>query len=124
MGRVAYFDCFSGISGDMVLGALVDAGCDARELEKELRRVALSDWYLTSEKTLRNGLSATHVGVEYAETQHHRSLSDILALIGDAKLLVRVSERAAAIFRKLGEAEARVHGIPLEDVHFHEVGAV
>jgi uncharacterized protein (TIGR00299 family) protein len=122
--NVAYFDCFSGISGDMVLGALVDAGCRLEEIEAALRCVKISDWYFSAEKVMRHGLAATHVLVDYAETHHHRSLTTILQLIDEAKLPPRVTARAAKIFRRLAESEARVHNVATEEVHFHEVGAV
>jgi uncharacterized protein (TIGR00299 family) protein len=122
--RIAYFDCFSGISGDMVLGALVDGGCDLAQLEAELRRIPMGGWKISAAKVRRKGLAATRVLVEYSESHHHRSLSTILKLILDAGLSPRVSDRASRIFQRLGEAEARVHGMPIEKVHFHEVGAV
>ena len=122
--NIAYFDCFSGISGDMVLGALVDAGCDLAQLEAQLRRIPISGWKISAEKVSRKGLAATRVHVECAEQHHHRSLSIILKLIQDAGLSEIVTSRASRIFQRLGEAEARVHGEPIEKIHFHEVGAV
>jgi pyridinium-3,5-bisthiocarboxylic acid mononucleotide nickel chelatase len=122
--RTAYFDCFSGISGDMVLGGLVDAGCDLRQIEAELRRLPISGWKISAEKVSRGGLVATRVLVETFEHHQHRSLSTILELIQEAGLPTRVIERAFSIFTRLGDAEARVHGVPVEKVHFHEVGAV
>ena len=121
---IAYFDCFSGISGDMVLGALVDAGCDLARIETELRRLPVTGWKIQAEKVARGGLTATQVRVETTEHHHHRSLDAILELIGTAGLEPRVAERACRIFRRLGDAEARVHNLPVEKVHFHEVGAV
>jgi hypothetical protein len=122
--NVAHLDCFSGISGDMVLGALIDAGCDVAEIEAELRRMQLRGWSISSQKITRHGLAATHVVVGHSENHHHRSLTKIIQLIQDAKLPARVTERAAEIFRRLGESEARVHNIEVDKVHFHEVGAV
>jgi len=122
--KIVYFDCFSGISGDMVLGALLSAGCEFDQLEAYLRRLPLTGWKITRENVKRNGLAATRLVVEYGESKHHRSLGHILKLIEQASLPARVAERASAIFRRLGEAEARVHDIPVERVHFHEVGAV
>jgi pyridinium-3,5-bisthiocarboxylic acid mononucleotide nickel chelatase len=121
---IAYFDCFSGISGDMVLGALVDAGCDLARLEAELRRLAVCGWTISAQKVKRGTLAATQVKVETSEHHPHRSLQTILDLIGKSELAPRVAERASRIFRRLGEAEARIHNIPVEKVHFHEVGAV
>ena len=122
--KIAYFDCFSGISGDMVLGGLVDAGCNIEQLETELRRLPIAGWTIAAEKVNRKGLAATRVHVGCSESHHHRSLPVILELIAQAGLSTRTSERASAIFRRLGEAEAGVHGVPIEQIHFHEVGAV
>jgi hypothetical protein len=122
--KIAYFDCFSGISGDMVLGALVDAGCEVAQIESHLRQLPLSGWKIAAGKVERHGLRATQVTVEFRESHHHRSLSHILELLKQAALPPRVVERASAVFRRLAEAEARVHGLPIESVHFHEVGAV
>jgi len=122
--RTVYFDCFSGISGDMVLGALVDAGCDLAQIETQLRRLPVSGWKISAEKVRRGSLAATRVLVETSEQHHHRSLSTILGLIQEAGLSPRAAERASNIFRRLGQVEARMHGVPVEKVHFHEVGAV
>src|SRR5579864_3698168 len=122
--KLAYFDCFSGISGDMVLGALVDAGVDLRELESELRKLNLEGWEISAEKVQRKAIRATKVSVETKQTHHHRHLSPILKMIDDAALAPRAAQRARQIFQRLGEAEAKVHNISIEKVHFHEVGAV
>lgn len=122
--RSAYFDCFSGISGDMVLGALVDAGADLRAIEAELRRLGLEGWNISASKVPRRAIFATHVKVETQEQHHHRGLSIILKRIEGAKIAPRAAERAAKIFTRLAEAEAHVHQVPIEQVHFHEVGAV
>jgi pyridinium-3,5-bisthiocarboxylic acid mononucleotide nickel chelatase len=122
--KLAYFDCFSGISGDMTLGALVDAGCPVEHLREELRGLQVPGWELTVEKVWKNGMAATHVRVKTEDQTKHRSLSTILEILEKSKLAARVRERAAAIFRKLGEAEASVHDVPIEKIHFHEVGAV
>ena len=121
---IAYFDCFSGISGDMVLGALVDAGADLRVIETDLRRLGLENWSISAEKVKRGAIFATRVKVETQEEHHHRGLSIILKRIEDAKLSSRAAERAKKIFTRLAEAEAKVHNLPVEQVHFHEVGAV
>jgi len=122
--KLAYFDCFSGISGDMVLGALVDAGCPLERLREELDGLRLPGWELSAEKVWKNGMSATWVRVRAEDQQKHRSLSAILEMIDSSGLVQPVRERAAAIFRRLGEAEAKVHDAPIEKIHFHEVGAV
>jgi uncharacterized protein (TIGR00299 family) protein len=122
--KLAYFDCFSGISGDMTLGALVDAGVPVEHLRGELSGLRVAGWELTAEKVWKNGMAATYVRVKTEDQSKHRSLSGILEILEKSELAPRVRERAGAIFRKLGEAEARVHDVPLEKIHFHEVGAV
>ncbi|HXM94227.1 MAG TPA: nickel pincer cofactor biosynthesis protein LarC [Candidatus Dormibacteraeota bacterium] len=122
--KLAYFDCFSGISGDMTLGALIDAGCDVEFLRAELRGLQVLGWELSAEKVWKNGLAATYVRVKTEDQQKHRSLSAILEILKNSRLAPQVRERAAAIFQKLGEAEARVHDVAVDKIHFHEVGAV
>ena len=122
--KLAYFDCFSGISGDMTLGALLDAGCDLEHLRTALHGLQVPGWELSAEKVWKNGISATHVQVKTDDQQKHRSLSAILGILKNSQLAPEVRDRAAAIFQKLGEAEARVHDVPIEKIHFHEVGAV
>jgi len=122
--KLAYFDCFSGISGDMTLGALVDAGCSADLLRAELKSLQVPGWTLTTEKVWKNGMAATYVRVQTEDQQKHRSLTTILEILKNSQLALPVRERASRIFQKLGEAEAHVHDAPLEKVHFHEVGAV
>jgi pyridinium-3,5-bisthiocarboxylic acid mononucleotide nickel chelatase len=122
--RIAYFDCFSGISGDMVLGALVDAGADLHAIEGELRKLGLEGWSISAEKVKRGAIFATQVKVGSSEGHHHRGLSVILGRIEKAGLAARATDRARRIFTRLAEAEAKVHNMPVEEVHFHEVGAV
>lgn len=108
----------------MVLGALVDAGCPFGELEEGLKRLGLERWSISAEKTKRGAMAATKVTVQSTEDHHHRGFSKIAERIAGAGLPARVAQRATEIFRRLGEAEAKVHGVTLEQVHFHEVGAV
>jgi uncharacterized protein (TIGR00299 family) protein len=122
--KAAYFDCFSGISGDMTLGALVDVGCPLDRLREDLKGLGVPGWQISAEKVWKNGVAATRVSVRTKDTQTHRSLSTILGIIEKSKLAGDVRERASAIFRRLGEAEAGVHDLPIEKLHFHEVGAV
>lgn len=121
---IAYFDCFSGISGDMVLGALVDAGASLRAIEAELRKLSLENWKISAEPVQRGAVHATYIKVETQEEHHHRDLSKILARIEAASLPPQAADHAEKIFTRLAEAEARVHQVPVEEVHFHEVGAV
>jgi uncharacterized protein (TIGR00299 family) protein len=122
--KCAYFDCFSGISGDMTLGALLDAGVPLEKLRCDLQGLNLPGWELTAEKVWKNGMAATCAKVRARDTTTHRSLSTILSLIEKSALAPDVKNRASAIFQKLGEAEAAVHDVPLEKIHFHEIGAI
>jgi uncharacterized protein (TIGR00299 family) protein len=124
MTKLAYFDCFSGISGDMTLGALVDAGCDLALLRSGLEGLQIPSWTISAEKVWKNGMSATLVRVTTEGQTKHRSLSAILEIFDKSQLSNSVKKNAAAIFRRLGEAEASVHDVPLEKIHFHEVGAL
>jgi len=108
----------------MVLGALVDAGADLPTIEVELRKLGLEGWTISAEKVKRGAIFATHVKVETSEEHHHRGLSIILGRIDKAGLAPRAADRARRIFTRLAEAEAKVHNMPVEEVHFHEVGAV
>ncbi|MEK6744948.1 MAG: nickel pincer cofactor biosynthesis protein LarC [Nitrospirota bacterium] len=122
---LAYFDCFSGISGDMTLGALVDAGLPIEVLRSELAKLNLPGYTLSSEKVKRSGLSATKVHVILDEKeQPARHLSDIEAIINASSLKTAVKRKSLSIFQRLAEVEAKVHGTTPEKVHFHEVGAV
>ena len=122
--KIAYFDCFSGISGDMVLGALVDAGCSLEQIESLLRELRVTGWKISSEKVTRRGLAATRVIVQSSEPQAHRSLSEIIQWIEQAKLPPQLMERASHIFRRLAEAETRVQGMSHENLNFHGTRAI
>jgi len=122
--KVAYFDCFAGVSGDMILGALLDAGLDALALRERLRGLKLPNWELQARRVLKNGLAATHVQVVVEGESPERTLGDIEALIGKSELGPAEKEFATRIFRRLADAEARVHQCAPAEVHFHEVGAI
>lgn len=121
--RVAHFDCFSGISGDMVLGALVDAGVPVDAIRAALDSLGLPIT-LEIEKVKRNGIAATKVNVIAPDQEEYRFLPDVEAIIARGKLTDSQRKLASQIFRRLAEAEAEVHGMPIEKVHFHEVGAL
>jgi uncharacterized protein (TIGR00299 family) protein len=121
--KTLYFDCFAGASGNMVLGALIAAGVDADALKTELKKLNLPDFDLIVENVDRSGISSTHVRVEIPDEKYHRHLPEIELIINDSSLSDSVKGRSIAIFRRLAEAEASVHGIELSKVHFHEVGA-
>ncbi|GIV19503.1 MAG: UPF0272 protein [Armatimonadota bacterium] len=122
--RIAYFDCFSGISGDMALGALLSAGAPEGILKEVWSSLPVSGWSYQLEKTTIHGIEAVDVSIRSEEKQPHRHLSDVLEVIEQSAASVRAKEWASAVFRRLAEAEARVHGTSVERVHFHEVGAV
>lgn len=122
--KIAYFDCFSGISGDMILGALVDAGVEADQLKTTLADLPISGYDLEMQKASRKGLRGTRVRVRTQAQEVERHLHEIEGIIENSGLSESIKDRSVAIFRRLGEAEAKVHGIPVEHVHFHEVGAV
>ena len=122
--KTLYFDCFAGASGDMVLGALVAAGADPEALRDQLALLSVQGFSVEFEKVNRSGLSATFARVQTAHEHAHRHLGDILKIIYDSALSTGVKERAAKIFNRLAEAEARVHNEAVEHIHFHEVGAL
>lgn len=121
--RVLHFDCFSGISGDMTLAALIDAGVDPDAIRAALDSFGLPI-SLEIEKVKRNGIAATYVNVVAPDQEEYRFLPDVEAILAKGKLTPRQRDLALAIFRKLAVAEAAVHGMPVERVHFHEVGAL
>lgn len=123
---LVYLDCFSGISGDMLLGALVDAGASLNTLREGLSALRLTGYSVSADRVTDKGVSGTRIRVTLTDDAPpgHRTLRDIEALITEAHLPERASARALAIFRRLGEAEARIHGVSSEEVTFHEVGAV
>lgn len=124
--KIAYFDCPSGAAGDMIMGALVDAGVPFEAFRAELRKLALPGWDLVRREVRKGAFRATKIDVDIdaAAHQHHRSLADIQAILEASPLDAAVKERAGRIFVRLADAEARVHGTTRETVHFHEVGAV
>ncbi|MGW6297620.1 LarC family nickel insertion protein [Peribacillus butanolivorans] len=174
--RTLYFDCFSGISGDMVIGALIDAGADPFQMEEELKKLNIVEEYTLSwEKVVKNGITSTKFDVilsrkpehlhehihshehnhehshsndhshdheqshilDHNEHSHsnsnshehhhhhdHRTYKQIVEIINEANFNASVKNMSLAIFKKIGEAEGHIHGLPLEKVHFHEVGAV
>ncbi len=122
--KIAYLDCLSGISGDMTLGALVDAGIDLAQLQSGIDSLGLPSCQLRVEEVRKKGFRATNLTVEHEPEHAHRHLHHITKMIDDSALTPRQQDLAKRIFTKLGEAEAKVHGSTLEKVHFHEVGAV
>ena len=124
-GKTIYFDCYSGISGDMALGALIDVGADVNHLKELLSKMNLDGYSLEAEKVRKGGLAGTRAVVKLEDKQPvERHLSSILELINSSELPGPVKVKSSAVFTRLAEAEAAVHGISVEKVHFHEVGAV
>lgn len=131
--KIAYFDPFAGAAGDMIVAALIDAGAPLEAVQRAVAGTGLGGVRLDAEKVRRGALAATRFLVHTAkhgaahghgpEQAHHRGLDDILALLPDSDLPGRALERARAVFQRLAEAEARVHGVAVSQVHFHEVGA-
>jgi uncharacterized protein (TIGR00299 family) protein len=128
--KIAYFDCFAGISGDMCLGALVDAGVNLSDIAKELKKLPIKNYSLTSKKVLRNGISATKVDViiKKSEAKSQKSevrrWKDIEKIIKTSQLSEKIKQKGLHIFKKLFEAEAKVHGEPFDNVHLHELGGI
>ena len=123
--RILYYDCFSGISGDMNLGAMIDLGIDKDFLISELNKLNLKGWELIAEKDQRHGIFGTKVTVRQTQHEHiHRHLSDIEMIINNSTLDGKTRELSMKIFMKVALAEASVHKIPVGKVHFHEVGAI
>jgi len=139
---LAYFDCFSGASGDMILGALLDAGLDFKALQAQLSKLNLDEYDISEEQVLRSGIGGTkfnvilhdqaqshdhdHAGDDHEHTHNHshRNLGDVKQIIEESPLSSRVKEQSIEIFTRLAQAEAKVHRSTVERVHFHEVGAV
>ncbi|MDY6826585.1 MAG: nickel pincer cofactor biosynthesis protein LarC [Bacillota bacterium] len=123
--QILYFDCFSGVSGDMILGAALDLGLGLSDLREVLGSLALSGWRLESKRVSLGGIAGTRVIVHVDEDQPpQRNLPAIMALLREADLPDAIYKQSTAVFKRLAEAESAVHNIPVEKVHFHEVGAV
>lgn len=124
MPRIAYFDCFSGISGDMALGALLDAGLPLEMLREALQRLGIDGWELHANREVRGPITGTRAHVVAPEGHVHRKLDDIRAIISAASLPPAVIDRSVRVFTLLAMAEAKVHGTTVDQIHFHEVGAL
>ena len=122
--RIAYLDCHSGISGDMLLGAFLDAGLPLGTLQAALKGLPVAGYELKLAPFKDQGITGSRFEVLLTEEQPARSFTDIAALLTSSSLSPWVRDTSTAIFRTLGEAEAQIHGVSLEEIHFHEVGAV
>jgi len=122
--RAAYFDCFSGISGDMVLGALVDLGLPVEKLKSELHKLNLFDYQIETKKIAKQSILSTQIKVNVKEGKKERRLEDILSILEKSKLEEKVRELSKAIFTRLATAEAKIHGKDVQKIHFHELGGL
>jgi uncharacterized protein (TIGR00299 family) protein len=123
--RIAYFDCFSGASGDMILGSLIDAGLNPRRLRDELKKLRIPSIHLKAKKVLKAGVSGTQVIVEGRnEKRSHRNVKEILRIIERSRVEAEVKEKSKEIFNRIALVEAKIHQTPIEEVHFHELGGL
>ena len=122
--KILYFDCFAGASGNMILGALVALGVDENKLVEELKKLDIADFDIEFSTKDKSGISAIHAEVKVPDEKAHRHLHNIVKIINESRLNNSVKKRALEIFTKLATAEAKVHGIDVQKVHFHEVGAM
>lgn len=122
--RIAVFDPFCGVSGNMILGAILDSGLEVSRLREMLGGLDLPEWHLSASTVNRGGLRGTHVEVSVPDETTARHLSDILDIVSRSRLPEEVRDKTIMAFRKLAEAESEAHGIPVDRVHFHEVGAM
>ncbi len=122
--KVAYADCFAGAGGDMILGALLDAGLPLEQLLADLRLLGIPGWKIEAQKVARGAIGATQAIVETGEGHPHRNLAELLTLIDRAPLPAEVLDPARRILRRIAEVEAGIHREPLETVHLHELGGI
>ncbi|MBN1816997.1 MAG: nickel pincer cofactor biosynthesis protein LarC [Sedimentisphaerales bacterium] len=122
--KIAYFDCFAGAGGDMIVASMIDAGLDPQFLLDQLALLELPNVEISIEKTKRGGICATRFCPKQTHEHHHRHLCDIEKMIGNSQISDKAKQTAIAVFRRLGAAEAAIHQTDIEQVHFHEVGAV
>ncbi len=123
--RIAYFDCFSGASGDMILGALIDAGLSPQRLRQELKKLRIPTVHLKAERVLKGGLAATQVTVAGRnEKRSHRNLKEILRIVERSGVEADVKEKSKEIFERIASVEGKIHRMPMEEIHFHELGGL
>lgn len=125
--RVAYFDCFSGASGDMIIGSLLDAGLDIEKLKQEVSKLNLTHYGLEVEQAMKGTIGGSKAIIsvqQHHHHHHHRKLDDIKEIITNSEIEESIKQQSIAIFIRLAEAEAKVHRTDIEQIHFHEVGAM
>lgn len=121
---IIYFDAFNGVSGDMILGSFVDSFVSFSYLQKEISKLGISDVQIECKKVTKSSLRSTKICIDFEHQHHHRNFSDIKKLIEKSTLDEKIKEDSIHIFKKLAEAEAKIHDKSIEDIKFHEVGAV
>ncbi len=123
--KIAYFDCFSGASGDMILGALIDAGLSPRQLKEELKKLKIPTLSLKTKRVLRGGLFGTRVLVEgKGEKKTHRTLKELFRIIDRSRLEPPIQEKTKKILERIASVESNIHRKPVEEIHFHEIGGL
>jgi uncharacterized protein (TIGR00299 family) protein len=122
--KIAYFDCFSGISGDMTVGALLDAGLKIETLEKELKKLGLSGYQLEVNKVVKKGISATRFKVKIKEEGVERRFKDILTILEESKLDEEIKKETIKIFFNIAQVESKIHQKDIDKIHFHEIGGL
>lgn len=122
--KALFFDCFAGASGNMILGGLVSLGIDQQSLVEQIKLLNVPDFEIEFTTVSKSGISAIHANVKVPPEHAHRHLHTIEKIINDSQLLDKIKQRAIQIFTKLAQAEAKIHGIDVQKVHFHEVGAM
>ena len=125
--KILYFDCFSGISGDMIIGSLLDLGLDFKYLGNELKKLKLKDYKISSKKVIKNGISATKFDVLESKNKHHHeehNINEINKIINNSKLDKEIKDAIKKIFSRIAVAEAKVHNTSINKIHFHEIGAI
>jgi uncharacterized protein (TIGR00299 family) protein len=123
--RIAYFDCFSGASGDMILGSLIDAGLSPQRMREELKKVSIPGVRLNVRKVVKGGISATQVIVAgKKEVRSHRNLNELLKIVERSHLESEVKKKSIEVFQRIASVEAKIHRKPVEEIHFHELGGL
>ena len=130
--KTIYFDCFSGISGDMIIGALIDLGLDIDFLRKELGKLNIKNYKIEAKKVIKNGITATKFDLIETQSRHHpnhhhheeRNLKGISSIIANSKLENKTKDKIKKIFEVIANAESKIHGKPVDKIHFHEIGAI
>ena len=129
--KTLYFDCFSGISGDMIIGALLDLGLDLKYLEQELKKLNIKGYRIEAKKVIKNGIAAAKFDVvelhsHHGNQDHHheRNIAEIDSIIGKSRLSEEIKNTIKKIFHRIAAAESKIHRVPINKIHFHEIGAI